>query len=958
MNLIIKLIETLYSAAYFLTDNYGISLILLSIAVNIILIPVYIPLERMKKKSEDKQKKMSDEIDEIKKYYKGQERYLYIQAIYKRYKYHPIQGVTMSLGLLIQIPFFIAAYQFLSHYTGFDQTSFLFIKDLAQPDNFSMLGSLHVNLLPILMTLINLLSSFLYTRESGKSARNQLFLIGGVFLFLLYNSPSALVLYWTMNNIFALGKLLFANRFAIVKQLKVKELISSLNNRTLNMFFGLSVLSLYFLISFVAFYNKEKVNATSILMAFFISLIFIEILGFIKFITKFKKSLLYIIILSVFILRFIMQIFTLNTMHNNIVLTDFVINNNLESILFQALIQGSILLLTLPFLLSGIKDKVKTLLSSQKNSSQKIKSIYIYSVIFILLSSFYWLPSLIYTSMPSSFSFPITVLFLYNTPYFILFAVILIGLFLIIPLKTKQYVSQFSFYIAITFFLYALIIPFDFGTLEGLKFSLLESFNRGVPTYITEFLLLAALFLIIRLFFNKYRNIVFRGIIILNIIACLQALIIIVPSFISDNNKEHTEGELPKNIDNLLGFSKTEENVVIFMSDAFRGGYVEQILKDEPELNSILEGFTWFPITLSISYYTNSTMPSLVGGLDFTPDKINKMEGDSLFYKAGLAYQNFIKTTKEENFDLTIINPILYNSFEGDYDSIDKDVHTSSLAPFGEYWESLQGGSVIDNEPQIISTILATVGLFRGAPTAIKAKIYNNGDWFTQYKSGYNHAKDSWGLIDLLPELSNSNVKGKTFKLINTKFTHRPYAMSEDGHLLRVGYPDTSSNTGLGGKNPYYSAKWTLIALGDWVEWLKEQGIYDNTKIILVSDHGNQYSLTYETAYTNRERIEELGLTLNQLNRFHPLLMVKDFNKDGEFKVDNKLMTNGDTFAIALDKNSPLYAAERETIRTYRSVTWRKSELEKISTYDIAAAYDITDNIFDLENWTKIEVED
>ena len=76
------------------------------------------------------------------------------------------------------------------------------------------------------------------------------------------------------------------------------------------------------------------------------------------------------------------------------------------------------------------------------------------------------------------------------------------------------------------------------------------------------------------------------------------------------------------------------------------------------------------------------------------------------------------------------------------------------------------------------------------------------------------------------------------------------------------------------------------IQLGQWFDYLREMGVYDNTRIILVSDHGrniNQFNVKCEG--------EDMEL-------FMPLLMVKDFNATG-FTVSEDFMTNADTPIIA-----------------------------------------------------------
>ena len=78
------LIETLF---YIFKDNfgfsYGISVILLSIAVNIISTPLYNIAEKWQKKESDIKKSMQKELDLIKRVFKGDERYLLARTCYR-----------------------------------------------------------------------------------------------------------------------------------------------------------------------------------------------------------------------------------------------------------------------------------------------------------------------------------------------------------------------------------------------------------------------------------------------------------------------------------------------------------------------------------------------------------------------------------------------------------------------------------------------------------------------------------------------------------------------------------------------------------------------------------------------------------------------------------------------------------------------------------------------------------
>ena len=129
-----------------------------------------------------------------------------LQTYYRQNHYKPTDAFKGSVSLLLEIPFFIAAYRFLSGLSAIRGVSFGAIADLGSPDALIQLGAFSINLLPFLMTAVNLISSAIFTKGYPLKTKIQLYGMALFFLVLLYKSPSGLVLYWTLNNVFSLGK--------------------------------------------------------------------------------------------------------------------------------------------------------------------------------------------------------------------------------------------------------------------------------------------------------------------------------------------------------------------------------------------------------------------------------------------------------------------------------------------------------------------------------------------------------------------------------------------------------------------------------------------------------------------------------------------------------------------------------------------------------------------------------
>ncbi len=174
---------------------------------------------------------------------------------------------------------------------------------------------------------------------------------------------------------------------------------------------------------------------------------------------------------------------------------------------------------------------------------------------------------------------------------------------------------------------------------------------------------------------------------------------------------------------------------------------------------------------------------------------------------------------------------------------------------------------------------------------------------------------------------------------------------------MKSGIPDPTADTSYGGLNAYYSARWSFGALARYFKWLRQTGIYDNTRIIVVSDHGNNYSLENSVAFSGKELLPALELTEKEANRIGALLMVKDYNATRQFAQSGALMSNGDVRDIALGE-SPLldkYESRKPVLKHYRTLNWRTADMYHNRTYKYDRIYQIDGDYYDLTKWTLVK---
>lgn len=192
---------------YKIFKNYGISIIFLSLIINLFLFPLTLKSFKSIKQLQAIQPQINKLREELKD--NPQRLNKELMELYKRHKVNPFGG---CLPVLLQMPIFFALYQTFMRSIELKSQEFLWIKDLSGPDavfklNFKLpvLGD-SFNLLPILMVL----AMFFQQRLSGAGIKEQTeqqrvmgIMMPIMFGLIFYNLPAGLVLYWLVSTIFS-----------------------------------------------------------------------------------------------------------------------------------------------------------------------------------------------------------------------------------------------------------------------------------------------------------------------------------------------------------------------------------------------------------------------------------------------------------------------------------------------------------------------------------------------------------------------------------------------------------------------------------------------------------------------------------------------------------------------------------------------------------------------------------
>ena len=884
-----QLVELIYFVGYKVFKNSGYALFIVSFGVSFLCLPLYIIAEQWQETERQIQAKLKPGIERIKKAFKGDEQYMILSTYYRQNHYHPMMALRSSISLAIQIPFFIAAYKFLSNLEELRGLSFFFIKDMGAPDAMFKIGSFNINVLPIAMTLINIVSGIIYSKGHPVKEKIQIFVTALVFLFLLYNSPSGLVIYWTMNNLFSL----------------VKNVFYKLKHPVWVLYICLCVAALgadyYLLFRHTGFLYRRLMLIGAISILFFAPLI-------VKFI-------------------------------------DYLVAK--------------------PF---------KKLTEDDSTRSK----LFIISGIALAILAGTTLPSYIISSSPMEFSFVDK----YNSPFFFLRHSLWqsIGFCIFWPCciyymfgkKTQTIMTLFGSTILIC----AVINAFIFGGNYGTITNLLTFSNEGALTPSKTTLLINCLallgviiILIVLLLFHKEKIIIpvysilliaFTGITVYHSISISKEY-----NKLKQIRKEISSAE---NSDDTLtpifNLSKTKENVLVIMLDRGLNTLVPYIFDEDNSLYEKYDGFTYYPNTVSFADHTLMGSPSMYGGYDYTPYEMNEHKDETLVEKHNEALTVLPILFNDQGYDTTVTDMSWANySWIADlsiYDSYPFIKTERTIRTYTDYWlKHHPEASDSSARSELLKRNFIWLSFLKVIPVFFRDSIYDKGFWWNTKKTLGNlqDIVNNYAVLDYLPELTSTDNDNSSFIILVNELTHEPNFLQ---------YPDytpvsevTDKGNGIYAEDVHYHVNIAALKLlGEFFEYLKENDVYDNTRIIITADHGVGIQ---SDKFTNEE-------SLNfpfKIEAYHPLLMVKDFNSRGKMITDDTFMTNADTPSLALkdiddDALNPFTGnpinQEHVKDKVYVSYvpTWSPDSHGK-NTFSIKPDmwFSVHDNIFDINNWKQ-----
>ena len=891
--------EIIYVIANRVIGHPGLAIVVLSLIMNFLVLPLYKRSDAMQEEARDTDARLSKGVNHIKKTFSGDERMMILQTYYRQNNYKPTDALNGSVSLLLEVPFFMAAYQFLSNLKMIQGVSLGPIADLGAPDALLTIGGMSINVLPILMTLVNVISSAIYLKGFPLKTKIQLYGMAIFFLVFLYTSPAGLVFYWTLNNVFSLVKTIF---YKLKNPKKVLSILAS-------------IIGVAALVFGIGFYTNASIRRK----------VFVIALG---------------------------------------------------------------VALQLPTLYTILKKKINFKLPQVEEKNDK--KIFVLGVLFLTFLVGGLIPSTLMAASPQEF---IDITYFYNPIWYVVSALCLsAGTFLvwfgvfywIASPKGKAIFDKLVWVLCGVMLVNYMFFGTDLGVIsKDLRYEQRLQFNGTeiLSNFLIMIAVAAVMYLVIEKFKVKLSGVILTAVIAVAGMTGLNMFTIQESVSAAETQLDSLNHQVPH-----FNLSKTGKNVIVLMIDRAMGQYVPYMLNEKPELKEQFAGFTFYSNTISYGGCTNFGSPALFGGYEYTPIEMNRRDKEKLVDKHNEAIKMMPVLFSQNGYDVTVCDvPYANYQWIPDYSIYDEYPEINTYVAEGQFGdEEMKKDRIASNLRNFFC-----FGLMKSMPLAIQNNLYEDGRYnradvyssqtqFNDYiAEGINGVfMDAYGVLQNITDMTKiTEDDTDTFLMMNNNSAHEPtmlqvpeYVPAENVDNTQF-YAENKHLYTLNGMTLKMDSAWqmtgyqvtmaAMIQLGKWMDYLRENDVYDNTRIIIAADHGyfgyQLEELTYDNAH----------FALSDLALFYPMLFVKDFGSD-EFTTSTEFMTQADVPTLAVDgvidnpvnpftgkaiNNNEKYAHDQYVIYSWEYDV----NINNGNTFIPSKWYKVKDNIWDKSNWTLLE---
>jgi hypothetical protein len=351
------------------------------------------------------------------------------------------------------------------------------------------------------------------------------------------------------------------------------------------------------------------------------------------------------------------------------------------------------------------------------------------------------------------------------------------------------------------------------------------------------------------------------------------------------------------------------KNVIVFVMDRFDSSWMQVLCDENIEFFEPLSDFTFYNNATSEFANTGNGIPYLLTGVKWNEEN----ESNDSYVRYAYDNTDMLETLKTKGFDLGIYTSSSY---------VDENL----------YGEISNFSDDIEVRYDIINTFCTMwkASLYKTVPFCFKNRfIYYSDDIneIVEREDVWNTENDYPFCESLFKEgLQLSDEYEGAFRFYHMHGAHEPYILSED---LKV--DKTSRGITLNGQ-----IKGCFNIIFEYIEQLKELGVYDESTIIITADHGQM--LDFQDANSKPNATSS------------PVIIIKRAGSQGDaLKISSAPVTQEEMMATLAQEAGIDYDKYGVTLEEIPEDDDRERVF--IKYYPEYIKYTINGNVHDLDSW-------
>lgn len=455
-------------------------------------------------------------------------------------------------------------------------------------------------------------------------------------------------------------------------------------------------------------------------------------------------------------------------------------------------------------------------------------------------------------------------------PYVVLFLVafaVIMGILMILPAKCFRVIIGIITAIDVLLLLQGLFLPNSYGSLNGNQIE----WNQYTLRSIYNTAIWIALIVVAAIYaFRKWDS--FRK---MSLFAVIVVLVIQAATLVTLGVSVKPDQKAVASSDVYLTTQKeftvsSDQNTIVFILDAFDSQIMYDLLEEYPdELYSSFEDFTYYHNTNGGATRTKYAIPYILTG------KTNDTGG---------TYSEYLSESFQESPLFQELRTGAYDTgFYTEYGYVDRTQTKAidNLSISGNLQATSQWG---------LSTTLLKLTAFKYMPHILKQYFWMYSFDLAKWRGG-DGEYGAYGMNDILfyqqlteKGLSSTSDSKDAFRFIHLKGAHGPFTMDENIQSVPQ-EQNSSKQQSLG----------ALRIVSAYIQQLKKLGIYDNSTIFIMADHGDRLY--------GKPNYEQ-----------NPLFMIKEAKTRKAFSISDMRLSYRDVSnMMAMALRSQLYVSEYET---------------------------------------------